>query len=81
MTLRKKLEEAINSVSAENDSNTPDFILADYMMACLAAYDCATVRRDEWYGLKPAVGQVLSAARPPHYEVRSPAAHGSSEVK
>lgn len=65
MTLRQKLEQAINSVSAENGSNTPDFILADYMMACLAAFDCATVRRDEWYGLKPAIGQVLSCERSP----------------
>jgi len=33
--LEKKIERAINSVSAENASNTPDYILAQYLMACL----------------------------------------------
>ena len=52
MELRKKLEEAINSVSAESGSNTPDFILAEYLMDCIAAFDKATKRRESWYGIK-----------------------------
>ena len=46
--LRKKIEEGINSASAEN--GTPDFILAEYLTDCLAAYDKAMVSREKWYG-------------------------------
>ena len=48
--LRKKIESAINSTSAENISDTPDFILAEYLTDCLAAYDKAVVARKKWYG-------------------------------
>jgi hypothetical protein len=51
MELRKKLEEAINMVSAENGSNTPDFVLAEYLTDCLAAFDKAVKRRESWYGV------------------------------
>ena len=50
--LRKAIERAISVVSAENASDTPDFILAKYLMACLAAFDTATNSREEWYGRK-----------------------------
>lgn len=48
--LRKKIESAINSASAENGSDTPDFILAEYLTDCLTAYDKAVVSREKWYG-------------------------------
>lgn len=51
---RKQLNEAIrhalNCHCAENGSNTPDFILAGYLMACLDAYDMAVIERGHWYG-------------------------------
>ena len=47
--LRKKIESAINSTSAENGSDTPDFILAEYLTDCLAAYDKAVTAREKWY--------------------------------
>lgn len=47
--LRKKLELIINFHSQENESDTPDFILADYLIDCLNAFDKATKRRTEWY--------------------------------
>jgi hypothetical protein len=46
---RKELEHLINRCSEENGSNTPDFILADFLVAALAAFDAAVVRRDKWY--------------------------------
>lgn len=52
-SLRKEIEEAINRNSAENGSNTPDFILADYLRDCLAAFDRAVKAREEWYGRIP----------------------------
>jgi hypothetical protein len=48
--LRKDIEIAINKHSAEGGSDTPDFILAEYLIDCLAAYDKATVARETWYG-------------------------------
>lgn len=47
--LRKKIEQAINCVSAESGSDTPDFILAEFLVDCLAAFDKATTRRTEYY--------------------------------
>ncbi len=44
-TFRKKLAALINEYSLEGGSDTPDFILAGYLMACLSAFDAATIRR------------------------------------
>ena len=49
--LSKKIEGAINECSAENGSNTPDFLLAEYLTACLAAYEEITKARDKWYSV------------------------------
>jgi hypothetical protein len=49
-SLRELIESAINRVSAENGSDTPDFILAEYLCGCLAAYDKAVNAREKWYG-------------------------------
>lgn len=46
---RKELEALLNAHSCENASDTPDFILADYLIECLAAYDKAVTRRTLWY--------------------------------
>lgn len=51
-TFRQDLEELINKYGMENGSNTPDFMLADYLMACLRAFDKVMKRRDQWYGKK-----------------------------
>lgn len=48
-SLRENIREAINRASAENGSNTPDFILAEFLDNCLFAFDIAAARRDEWY--------------------------------
>ena len=50
---RNELEVIINKNSMENTSNTPDFILAEYLVNCLKAFDLATLRRESWY--KPEV--------------------------
>lgn len=49
-SLKELIETAINKVSAENGSDTPDFILAEYLVGCLAAYDKAVTAREKWYG-------------------------------
>lgn len=45
-----ELESLINRHSMENGSDTPDFILAEYMLGCLKSYNSAVIRRREWYG-------------------------------
>ena len=51
--LRAKIRKAINQCSAENGSNTPDFILADYLVNCLLAFDSAVNSRERWYSRQP----------------------------
>lgn len=46
---RDDLETLINRYSMENGCDTPDFILADYLAACLIAFDNATNSRTDWY--------------------------------
>lgn len=50
MTLQNELAEVLNRYSLENGSDTPDWILADYLIACLDAFDHATQDRRQWYG-------------------------------
>ena len=44
--LREEIRDALNRHSAENRSDTPDGVLAQYLMDCLAAFDNAVVRRE-----------------------------------
>jgi len=46
---RKELTELINRHSIENGSDTPDFIIADYLMGCLEVYEVACRSRDVHY--------------------------------
>jgi hypothetical protein len=50
---RDELESLLNRNSCENESNTPDWILANYLSSCLAAFDAAVRKREEWYGRDP----------------------------
>jgi len=45
----RELKELINKHSQENDSNTPDFILANFMSNCLEAWNEAVQQRENWY--------------------------------
>jgi len=46
----KELEAIINSNSFENRSETPDFILAEYLFGCLKAFENLQVQKNKWYG-------------------------------
>jgi hypothetical protein len=48
-SFRSDLEDLINKWSMENRSNTPDFILAEYLMSCLRSFEHATKARALWY--------------------------------
>jgi len=42
--------DVLNRHSAENGSDTPDFILAEYLEKCLWAYDTTVTAREKWFG-------------------------------
>lgn len=50
MDFQKELERLINKYSMENGSNTPDFILAEYLRSCLTVFNSTVLSRDTWYG-------------------------------
>jgi hypothetical protein len=52
----KELARILNKACQENESNTPDFILAQYMMDSLHAFNTATQARDAWYNMEPQPG-------------------------
>jgi hypothetical protein len=49
--LRQELAAVLNRHSREGRSNTPDLILAQYLIDCLSAFDYATRARDQWYSV------------------------------
>ena len=50
VSFKEELKSLLNRNSMENASNTPDFILAQYMDSCLDAFVTATQQRETWYG-------------------------------
>ena len=61
---RTDLEQLINRESAENGSNTPDFILACYLTDCLNAFDRAVNEREAWHGRKRSTIAPLDSSLP-----------------
>ena len=53
MNFKEELCGLINRASKENASNTPDFILAQYLENCLTTFETATQQRENWYGRDP----------------------------
>lgn len=47
---QEELRELINRNSMENGSNTPDFILSEFLNGCLKCFDDSTTKRSKWYG-------------------------------
>lgn len=66
-TLERDLSGVLNRYSQENTSNTPDFILAQYLLSCLAAWNTATQQRETWYGrdARPTLAECSSLPSPP----------------
>ena len=54
--LESDIRSLLNSHNAECFSNTPDYILARYLMACLDAFNAATVARDQHNGQSASPG-------------------------
>lgn len=77
--LAADLTMLLNRVSAENDSNTPDFMLANYLIGCLEIFGVTVRARDEWYGIQTGVVKSIGEpdARP---EASNPAEHRLPEA-
>lgn len=52
-SLLEKLQRLLNAHSKENGSDTPDFILAEFLLDSLEAFDRATKMRSRWYDHRP----------------------------
>ena len=48
--------DLINTHCWENKSNTPDYILAEYLYNCLVSFNLAVNKRRKWYS-KPDVNE------------------------
>lgn len=44
-----ELLSLLNKHSKENESNTPDFILAEYLIGCLKVFNESVNNRQIWY--------------------------------
>ena len=66
-TFPRELESLINQFSQENESNTPDYILAQYLLGCLSAWNRAIQQRETWYGrdARPATPPEVAALDAP----------------
>lgn len=51
-SFRLALTAIINQHSIENGSDTPDFLLAEFLTECLQAWDRSVQAREEWFGRK-----------------------------
>lgn len=49
----RDLAEVVNRHSLETRSATPDFLLAEYLYACICAYGAAVEARAKWHGADP----------------------------
>lgn len=47
--LRRELVSILNKHSRENYSDTPDYVLADYLIGCLKAFENGVNQRNEFY--------------------------------
>ncbi len=49
----REVAEVINRYSLENESNTPDFIIAEHLWSCLLSFNETVQSRNDWYSLTP----------------------------
>lgn len=46
---QKELTALINIHSMENASNTPDFLIAEFLVNCLRAFNLASEQKEKWF--------------------------------
>lgn len=50
--MEKELAALLNKYSQENGGDTPDFLLAEYLISCLATWNTIVKKRDIWWNTK-----------------------------
>ena len=63
-----EIRNLINKYSKENGSDTPDFILAEYLVRCLDVFDWAVRHRTGWYRPETEYRYAEGASPPPRIE-------------
>ena len=53
MNFESELNDLINRYSIENESDTPDYLLAKYLIDCLKVYANIVKKRDQWFSFSP----------------------------
>ena len=56
-SLKADIAKVLNQHSAENGSNTPDFLLAEFLTKCLDAWNDTVRARAMWYERYDSPGQ------------------------
>ena len=51
--LEREMRQLLNRHSSENNSDTPDFVLASFLIHCLDAWGTAVKARDAWFSFNP----------------------------
>ena len=49
MDFQKELTELLNKHGFDNEFNTPDFLLSEYLISCLMAYEKIKKYNDDWH--------------------------------
>ena len=65
ITLEQELADLLNRHSVENESNTPDFILAEFLTDCLDAWGKAQRARQKWFVPNPVIDPSFDQGTPP----------------
>lgn len=58
-SFRDELTRLINRYSRENGSDTPDFVLAQFLCVCLLSFDQGVRERERWYGRTAGDGSAI----------------------
>lgn len=73
-----ELESLLNRHSMENASNTPDFILAHYLLGCLNVWNVGVQQRETWYGRDPRQTASVPLNQPPSTNALDPVGGNST---
>ena len=78
---RKELQDLINKHSIENGSNTPDFILADYLVECLQVFENTIKRREQVTTKTRVATSLFDRYKEKHHGDGNAANHGNTKTK
>lgn len=63
--LLRDLAAVLNRHNVDSDTSTPDFILAEHLADCIAAYALTIRQRQAWFGVPEFPGSALLGPKEP----------------